>query len=125
MTARPEAEIWSLWLGTSGDFTFWTFGNCASVDVTSLIVARKAGSFAVCVFDRIRTTSPCSFSFCLKPAAMILSALRASPTLASVVFRYFVPTVFPTKPAAMTNTSQPMTAVFQCFALQRPMRAAV
>src|SRR2546423_7525530 len=38
---------------------------------------------------------------------------------------FFVPTKLPTMTAAMTNASQPKTAVFQWLALQRPMRAAM
>ena len=55
---------------------------------------------------------------------MILSACRASPTLVSLVSRYFVPTALPITKDATTNASQPKTAVFQWLALQRPMRAA-
>ena len=113
MTAWPLSETWSRWLAASGDLSFVTLGNFASVVVTSLIAARKAGSADVDVLDWIRTISPCSSFFVLKPAEMILSAFRASPTLVSFVFRYFVPTMFPTATEATTKTSQPTSAVFQ------------
>src|SRR3954466_5578253 len=38
---------------------------------------------------------------------------------------FFVPTFMPIASDAMTNASQPKTAVFQWLALQRPMRAAM
>jgi hypothetical protein len=72
MTAWPLPEIWSRWLEASGDLIFCTLGNCASVVVPSLIAARKAGSADVDVLDWIRTISPCSSSFVLKPAEMIV-----------------------------------------------------
>ena len=101
-----------------------TCGNASSVFVTSVITARKAGSLAFSVFDWMSTISPISSLVCGKPASMILSACRASPTLVSLVSRYFVPTALPITKDAMTNASQPKTAVFQWLALQRPMRAA-
>src|SRR5687767_13785557 len=70
------------------------------------------------------TISPISSLVCGKPASMILSACRASPTLVSLVSRYFVPTALPIAKDATTNASQPKTAVFQWLALHRPMRAA-
>jgi hypothetical protein len=56
---------------------------------------------------------------------MILSALAASPTLVSPSSRYCVPTALPMRNDAITNASQPKTAVFQWFALQRPILAAM
>src|SRR6476661_3042006 len=38
---------------------------------------------------------------------------------------FFVPTCMPIASDAITNASQPNTAVFQWLALQRPMRAAM
>ena len=49
------SEIWSRWLGASGDLSFFTLGNCASVVVTSWIAARKAGSAGVDVLDWVLT----------------------------------------------------------------------
>jgi hypothetical protein len=65
------------------------------------------------------TISPCSLVLlpCLsteKPASeMIRSAVRDSPTFASVCLICFVPTCMPTATESSTNASQPITAVFQ------------
>ena len=47
-----------------------------------------------------------------------------SPGPGAFVSIVFVPTMPPSAKATMTKMSQPNVAVFQCIALQRPMRAA-
>jgi hypothetical protein len=88
------------------------------------MTASNLGSSAVRVGCWMSTISPISSVLLGKPASMILSAVRVSPTLASEASRYFAPTALPMKTDAVTNASQPMTAVFQWLELQRPMRAA-
>ena len=76
----------------AGDSISDSCGNVASVSVTSAITALKAGSSTFFVFDWIRTSSLILSSFVGKPASMISSAFRASPTFVSAVSRFFVPT---------------------------------
>ena len=98
--------------------------------MVSAIAALKAGSLTVSVFDWSSTISACSsivspFASTVKPASsMIRSAVRDSPTLASLSSMYVVPAWMLKKTDATTNASQPKTAVFQWLALQWPMRAA-
>src|SRR6266545_1898128 len=72
----------------------------------------------------MRTISVCG-SACGKPSLRIWFALCDWPVVASSMSRFLVPTTAPRANAAMTNASQPKTAVFQWLALQRPIRAAM
>src|SRR3954454_4624556 len=88
------------------------------------MTARKAGSVALSSWLWMTTNSVCGSD--LKPDCFrICSARCDSPTLASSFASCFVPTCIPTTSEARTKASQPKTAVFQWFALHRPMRAAM
>ena len=95
MAEWPSSEIRSAWPASSGELSLRTFGKPSSAVSTSTITARNAGSSAVSVGCWISTISPCSSEWFGKPASMILSAVRASPTLDSDASRYVVPTVLP------------------------------
>ena len=60
----------------------------------------------------------------LKPASRILSIRPDSPGPDVFGLGLFVPTMPPMPKATTTRASQPNVAVFQWFALQRPIRAA-
>src|SRR5262249_2704991 len=62
--------------------------------------------------------------FAMPASARICGARALSPFVCSVPESCRVPTIEPTTTAAATSTSQPIVAVFQCAALQRPARAA-
>src|SRR3954463_1899940 len=124
MTEWPSFEIWFAWLGARGEWIFETCGKRSMVRVISVITARKAGSWASSFLFWTKTISPISSTLTSNPSLMILSALAASPTFESEVSRYLVPIAVPIANDATTNASQPNTAVFQWFALQRPIRAA-
>ncbi len=92
--------------------------------MASLMTAWKAGSLVVLVLDSMKMSSDCSSIFVEKPSSTIRSALAASPTLLSDSSMFLVPTAMPMANDATTKASQPITAVFQWLALQRPIRAA-
>src|SRR5262245_34260500 len=89
--------------------------------MTSFTAASNAGVPAVAVRLCINTFSAAGR---LKPSCRIRSIRPDSP--GPVVFGsgVFVPTMPPSPKATTTRSSQPKVAVFQWFALQRPMRAA-
>ena len=110
--------------GSSGERTSLIVWNGLIACRTSLTAARNAGSPIVCVLLCTSTISPIA-SVCGKPASRRMWSPRwASPTFVSCWSMFFVPMFVPRTTAAMTNASQPKTAVFQWLALQRPMRAA-
>ena len=90
---------------------------------TSATAARNAASVATS-FELWISTISVSGSACGKACCRILSALWDWPTFASFVSICFVPTTMPSANETITNASQPKTAVFQCPALQRPIRPA-
>ena len=123
-TEWPSFEICPSLPAASGERSLVTFGYVSSFAIAAVTTARNAGSDAVCVFDCTSTYSLCSSS--LKPASrMMWSALRASPTLTSFWSIVTMPTAVPIANDAITNASQPKMAVLRCFALQRPIRAAM
>ena len=131
MTAWPSFEIWPVCGPSSGGARrSCTFGYCPSVRWTSATAARKAGSATVRVLDWTSTISLCAavlspFASIVNPALLMMrSAVRDSPTFASFWLICLTPTWLPTYIAPTTNTSQPISAVFQWVALQWPTRAA-
>jgi hypothetical protein len=106
---------------SSGDRTFWTSSSCESFATTSVIAALKAGSVVLSSVLWTRTFSPAG---CWNPASRILSIRPDSPGPGASSSIDFMPTAPPSPNATRTNASQPNVAVFQCAALQRPIRAA-
>jgi hypothetical protein len=88
---------------------------------TSFTAASNAGVPAVAVRLWIRTFSAAGR---LKPSCRIRSIRPDSPGPVVFGLGVFVPTMPPIPKATTTMASQPNVAVFQWFALQRPMRAA-
>ena len=119
--ACPSAAIWSAFAGSSGLRTLVTAGTDETRSTTSSTAALKAGLLASSVRLWISTNSSAGRS---KFSARIFSIRPDSPGIPSLGPSCFVPTTPPTTSAAMTNASQPKVAVFQCEALQRPVRAA-
>jgi hypothetical protein len=105
-----------------GERTFSTSACFETRATTSSIAAVKAGSLGRSERLWIRTLSPAG---CLKPASRIRSARPDSPGPAVTGSMLFVVTRLPIANATTTKASHPNAAVFQCAALQRPMRAAM
>src|SRR6478735_4929384 len=88
---------------------------------TSFTAASNSGVPAVAVVLWTRTFSAAGR---LKPSCRIRSTRPDSPGPAVFGSGFLVPTMLPMPKATTTRASQPNVAVFQWFALQRPMRAA-
>ena len=74
--------------------------------------------------DRRLWTRTFSAAGCLNPASRMRSIRPDWPGPEVFVSMFFVPTMPPRPKATTTRKSQPKVAVFQWFALQRPIRAA-
>src|SRR5438067_12587347 len=100
---------------------FQTVRPDATVRIASLIAAVNAGDPTVLVVLRTNTLSAAD---CLYSSPSTAATCPDSPGPVLVGSIFFVPRALPIANAATTNASQPNVAVFQCEALQRPMRAA-
>ena len=117
---RRSAEIWPASPAPYGERSDCTFGCLRTASTTSPTTARNGGSSAVAERDCTRTLSPARW---LNPAEVrICSAFFVSPEAVSASESERVPTNDPTAIETTQKTSQPITAVFQWFALQRPAR---
>ena len=113
-TACPFLEIF-------GDSMCVTTGTLEIRAAASCTTASKAGVPArtfVLWMNRLSAARG------LKPASRIRSIRPDSPGPDVFGLGFFVPIMPPMPKATTTRSSQPKVAVFQWFALQRPMRAA-
>ena len=119
--ARRFSETWPAFSVRSGERICWTTGLPASVRSVSSTAARKAGSSIV---DRSLSMRTLSLAGCLNPASRSLFTRPDSPGPEVFWSIVWSPADWPIRKAIATKASQPKVAVFQCAALQRPMRAA-
>ena len=117
---RPSAEICSALPGSSGLRILVATFVVETRATTSSTAAAKVGLFTVSVSLWTRTLSSAGET---KPSSRIVAIRPDSPGAPSSSM-CFVPIAPPIATAATTNAIHPAVAVFQCAALQRPVRAA-
>ena len=120
--ACPFGAICPLFAGARGERTCWTASSFEIAATTSWTAARNSGSLVRRVELWTRMLSPAG---CGNPASRILSMRPDSPGPGASASSVFMPTMPPIPNETTTKASQPNVAVFQCVALQRPMRAAM